>query len=164
LAANELVLVVEQIISELNRIFGKFPSIPGTWARVNYWKSRFFGAFDYAEGDEVYRLGQIVDRFHDYEPQTSNDNLRNHFWTLLLASIGLVDRYQWLQTAWALVCIGFLVAVAVYSTVGMYRNRRYSIRNVYYLPHWGMWVLLDDERYDKYLQRRRLTAPDKKAY
>jgi hypothetical protein len=122
------------------------------------------GAFDYAEGDEVYHLGQIVDPFMIMSHKHQTTIFGIIFWTLLLASIGLVDRYQWLQTAWALVCIGFLVAVAVYSTVGMYRNRRYSIRNVSYLPHWIMWVVLDDERYDKYLQRRRLTAPDKKAY
>jgi hypothetical protein len=86
------------------------------------------------------------------------------FWTLLLVSVGLVDRYQWLQAAWAFICIGFLVVAAVSSTVDMYRNRRYSNRNVCYLPRWMMWVVLDDEQYDKYLHRRRLTTPDKKAY
>jgi hypothetical protein len=86
------------------------------------------------------------------------------FWTLLLTSVGLVDRYQWLQAAWAFVCIGFGVVGAVSSTVDMYRNRRYSNRNVDCLPHWMMWVVLDDEQYNKYLQRRRFTAPDKKAY
>jgi hypothetical protein len=86
------------------------------------------------------------------------------FWTLLLASVGLVDRYQWLQAAWAFVCIGFLIVGAVSSTVGMYRDRRYSKGNGYYLPRWMIWVVLDDEQYDKYLQKRRLTAPDKKAY
>ena len=85
------------------------------------------------------------------------------FWTLLLASVGLVDRYQWLQPAWAVVCIGFLVVGAVSSTVDMYRNRRYS-NGRDCLPRWMMWVVLDDEQYDKYLQRRRLTTPDKKAY
>jgi hypothetical protein len=86
------------------------------------------------------------------------------FWTLLLASVGLADRYQWLQAAWAFVCIVFLVVGVVSSTVDMYRNRRYSNGNVYYLPRWMMWVVLDDEQYDKYLQRQRLTAPGKKAY
>jgi hypothetical protein len=85
------------------------------------------------------------------------------FWTLLLASVGLVDRYQWLQPVWAVVCIGFLVVGAVSSTVDMYRNRRYS-NGRDCLPRWMMWVVLDDEQYDKYLQRRRLTTPDKKAY
>jgi Na+/melibiose symporter-like transporter len=86
------------------------------------------------------------------------------FWTLLLASVGLVDRYQWLQAAWVFVCIGFLVVGAVSSTVEMYRTVVIRNRNVDCLPRWMMWVVLDDEQYDKYLHRRRLTAPDKKAY
>jgi hypothetical protein len=120
----------------------------------------------------VYHLGQIVDRFH-YSSSTVKLQIMSHkqrttifgivFWTLLLASVGLVDHYRWLQTAWVFVCIGFLVVGAVSSTVGMYRNRRYSNGNDPF-PHWMMWVVLDDEQYDKYLQRRRLTAPDKKAY
>jgi hypothetical protein len=82
------------------------------------------------------------------------------FWTLLLASVGLVDRYRWLQAAWVFVWIGFPVVAAVSSIVEMYRKRRYSNGYVYYLPRWVMWVVLDDEQYDKYLQRRRLTAPE----
>jgi hypothetical protein len=85
------------------------------------------------------------------------------FWTLLLASVGLVDRYQWLQPAWAVVCIGFLVVGAFSSTVAMFRNRRYwNGRDC--LPRWMMWVVLDDEQYDKYLKRRRLATPDKNAH
>ena len=76
------------------------------------------------------------------------------FWTLLLASIGLADRYPWLQTAWALVCFGFLAVAAVFSIVGMYKNRRFSNGDVYCFPRWMIWVVLDDERYEKYLQRR----------
>jgi hypothetical protein len=86
------------------------------------------------------------------------------FWTLLLASVGLVDRYQWLQAAWAFVCIGFLIVGAVSSTVGMYRNRRFSSGKGCSLPRWMMWVVLDDEQYDKYLKRQMLTAPDRRAY
>jgi hypothetical protein len=85
------------------------------------------------------------------------------FWTLLLASVGLVDRYQWLQPVWAVVCFGFLVVGAVSSTVAMFKNRRLS-NGRDCLPRWMMWVVLDDEQYDKYLQRRKLTTPDKKAY
>jgi hypothetical protein len=55
------------------------------------------------------------------------------FWTLLLASVGLVDRYQWLQPAWAVVCIGFLVVGAVSSTVDMYRNRVIRTEETAYL-------------------------------
>jgi hypothetical protein len=85
------------------------------------------------------------------------------FWTLLLASVGLVGHYEWLQPAWAIVCIGFLVVGAVSSTVAMFKNRRLS-NGRDCLPRWMMWVVLDDEQYDKYLQRRKLTTPDKKAY
>jgi hypothetical protein len=90
------------------------------------------------------------------------------FWTLLLASVGLVDRYRWLQTAWALVCIGFLAFAAVFSIVWSFTNRNTSKdvngpasspRGNYYLPRWMMWVVADDEQYDKYLQRRRLIPP-----
>jgi hypothetical protein len=62
------------------------------------------------------------------------------------------------------VWIAFPAVAAVFSIVEIYRNRRYSNGYVYYLPRWVMWVVLDDEQYDKYLQRRRLTAPDRKAY
>jgi hypothetical protein len=85
------------------------------------------------------------------------------FWTLLLASVGLVGHYEWLQPAWAIVCIGFLDVGAVSSTVAMFKNRRLS-NGRDCLPRWMMWVVLDDEQYDKYLQRRKLTTPDKKAY
>jgi hypothetical protein len=124
------------------------------------------------KADEVYHPGQIVDRFHDPRLLSKSQPMSHKqqttlfgivFWTLLLASVGLVGRYQWLQRAWAFVLIGFLVVGAVCSIVDMYRNRRYSDGNVYYLPHWMMWVVLDDEQYDKYLHRRRLTAPDKEA-
>jgi hypothetical protein len=81
------------------------------------------------------------------------------FWTLLLASVSLVVRYRWLQVAWAFVLIGFPVIAAVFSIVEMRRNRRYSNGSVYYLPRWVMWIVLDDRQYDKYLRRRRLTAP-----
>jgi hypothetical protein len=117
--------------------------------------------------------GQLVDPFH-YCSFTGKHQMVSHrqrttifgivFWTLLLASVGLADRYRWLQAAWAFACIGFLVVGAISTTVGMSRDRRYSNGNGYYLPRWMIWVVLDDEQYDRYLQKRGFTAPDKQAY
>jgi hypothetical protein len=86
------------------------------------------------------------------------------FWTLFLASIGLADRYRWLDAVWFCVGWSFAAVASVFAIVERLRNRNTSneyvggparsLQSSYYLPRWMMWVLLDDEQYAKYLQQR----------
>jgi hypothetical protein len=98
------------------------------------------------------------------------------FWVLFLGSIGLVlnDHWLWLQVAWLFLGWAFAAVASVFSIVGMFKNRNSSnyfsgpARSLwggnYYLPHWMMWVVADEEQYEKYLQRRRLTASDRNEH
>ena len=79
------------------------------------------------------------------------------FWTLFLASVGLGDHH-WLQAAWLFIYIGFPAIGVVFSIVEMCKNRPDSNLKGYYFRRWMMWVVADDEQYEKYLQRRGLTA------
>ena len=90
------------------------------------------------------------------------------FWILFLASIGFgfVIHNRWLDAVW--VCTGwsFAAVASVFAIIERLRNRNTSNEDVggparslqsnHYLPRWMMWVLLDDEQYAKYLQRRRV--------
>ena len=86
------------------------------------------------------------------------------FWILFLASIGLGDRFRWLDAIWLCAGWSFAAVASVFAVIERFRNRstsdRYcggparSLQSTYYLPRWMMWVVLDDERYIKYLQRR----------
>jgi hypothetical protein len=80
------------------------------------------------------------------------------FWLLFLTSIGLgfVTRYQWLDIAWSLAGYAFAAIASVFYVLELFRNRGASGE---YGPRWLMWVVLDDQRYAKYLQRRRVTEP-----
>lgn len=88
------------------------------------------------------------------------------FWTLFLASIGLADRYRWLDAMWFCVGWSFAAVASVLAIIERFRNRNTSaqygggparsLQSSYYLPRWMMWVVLDDEQYAKYVQRRRV--------
>jgi hypothetical protein len=88
------------------------------------------------------------------------------FWILFLASIGLADRYRWLDVVWLCVGWSFAAVASAFAIIERLRNRNTSnqyaggpvrsLQTSYYLPRWIMWVLLDDEQYTKYLQRRRV--------
>jgi hypothetical protein len=82
------------------------------------------------------------------------------FWVLFLTSIGLgfVTRYQWLDVAWVLAGYALAAIASVFFVLEFFRNRGTSGE---YRPRWLMWVLLDDQQYAKYLQRRRVTKPAK---
>jgi hypothetical protein len=88
------------------------------------------------------------------------------FWSLFLASIGLSDRYRWLDAVWFCVGWSFAAVASVFAIIERLRNPKTSneyggparsLQSNSYLPRWMMWVLLDDEQYAKYLQRRRFT-------
>jgi uncharacterized membrane protein len=91
------------------------------------------------------------------------------FWITFLASIGFgfFSRYRWLDVAWFLAVYSLAAIISVFSIVEMFKNRNTSneyagrparsLQSSHYLPRWMMWVLLDDEQYAKYLQRRRVT-------
>jgi hypothetical protein len=88
------------------------------------------------------------------------------FWMAFLASIGFgsFSRYRWLDIAWSLAVYSLAAIISVFSIVEMFKNRNTakkfvggparSLQSSHYLPRWMMWVLLDDEQYAKYLQRR----------
>ena len=88
------------------------------------------------------------------------------FWILFLASIGLADRYRWLDAVWFCVGWSFAAVASVFAIIERLRNRNTSnqyaggpvrsLQSSCYLPRWMMWVLLDDEQYAMYLQRRRI--------
>ena len=78
------------------------------------------------------------------------------FWLLFLTSIafGVFTRYQWLDIAWFLAVQVFVAIASVFFVLEFFRNRTTSGDH---RPRWLMWVLLDDQQYAKYLQRRRVT-------
>jgi hypothetical protein len=100
----------------------------------------------------------------DHSRQTSIFGI--FFWTLFLASIGLSDRYRWIDAVWFCVGWSFAAVASVFAIIGRFRNGSTSdlyiggparsLQSSCYLPRWMMWVLLDDEQYAKYLQRRRV--------
>jgi hypothetical protein len=83
------------------------------------------------------------------------------FWLLFLASIalGFSARYQWLDTAWFLVVHAFAAIASVFFVLEFFRNRSTSGDR---RPCWLMWVLLDDQQYAKYAQRRMATQKSAK--
>jgi hypothetical protein len=78
------------------------------------------------------------------------------FWLLFLTSIalGCLTRYQWLDLAWFLAVQAFAVIASIFFVLEFFRNRSTSGDH---RPRWLMWVVLDDQQYEKYLQRRRST-------
>jgi hypothetical protein len=83
------------------------------------------------------------------------------FWLLFLISIalGTFARYQWLDIAWLLAVHAFAAIASVFFVLEFFRNRSTSADH---RPRWLMWVLLDDQQYAKYLQRRRVTENNPK--
>jgi hypothetical protein len=45
------------------------------------------------------------------------------FWALFIVSLGLYDRYPWLDTVWYAAGMLFLLLVASYSVVRIFRHR-----------------------------------------
>jgi hypothetical protein len=83
------------------------------------------------------------------------------FWLLFLTSIGLgcFTRYQWLDLAWYVAVQAFAAIASVFFVLDFFRNRSTSGDH---RPRWLMWVLLDDQQYERYLQGRRTTEKSPK--
>jgi len=69
------------------------------------------------------------------------------FWVLFLASLGLAERYPWLDTVWYAVWMLFLLVVAVYAVVDIFRHRHDYGGFVGYrgVPRWVVRFFGDDE-------------------
>ena len=68
------------------------------------------------------------------------------FWTLFLVSIGLGERYRWIDTAWYAAAMVFLVVVSIFSVVQIFRNRDRAEGYVGYrgVPAWVVRLFGDD--------------------
>jgi len=71
------------------------------------------------------------------------------FWTLFIASIGLYERYPWLDTAWYAAGMLFLIFMAVYSVAQTFRHRHETSTISYKgIPRWLERFSLDEEDRD----------------
>jgi hypothetical protein len=79
------------------------------------------------------------------------------FWLLFLTSIalGCFTRYQWLDLGWYLAVHAFAAIASVFFVLEFFRN---CSTTGDCRPRWLMWVVLDDQQYERYLQRRRPTV------
>jgi hypothetical protein len=68
------------------------------------------------------------------------------FWTLFLVSIGLQRRYRWLDLVWNTTWMGFLILVAVWGVVDIFRNRHTTNGYIGYrgVPRWVVRLFGDD--------------------
>ena len=79
------------------------------------------------------------------------------FWVLFLISIGLTDRYRWLDAAWFIVMVLFGAVASILMIVEMARNRDGSGEYLYYkgVPRFMRSALMDDEQFAKDLEKRK---------
>jgi len=70
------------------------------------------------------------------------------FWALFLISIALGRRYPWLDTIWYAAWMLFLIIVAVYGVLEMFRNRHDTAQYVGYrgVPRWVVRFFGDDSK------------------
>jgi len=73
------------------------------------------------------------------------------FWILFVASIALVRRWPWIDTAWNALWLLLLIVAAVYSVREMLKRGGRSGEYFYSrgVPRCLWWIVLDDEEYDK---------------
>jgi hypothetical protein len=73
------------------------------------------------------------------------------FWILFVASVGLVRRYPWGDTAWSALWALLIIVAVVYSVGEMFRRGRRTGEYIYSrgVPRWLWWIVYDDESYDK---------------
>jgi hypothetical protein len=78
------------------------------------------------------------------------------FWAVLLVSLTLGERYQWIGTAWGLGCVAFLVITSVYSVLEIFEHHHASGEYIYHrgAPRWMRWLLQDEDDYAKDIERR----------
>ena len=69
------------------------------------------------------------------------------FWLLFLVSLALGKRYLWLDTVWYGAWMLFLVVIAVFSVVQIFRKRDEMSGYVGYrgVPRWVVRLFGDDE-------------------
>ena len=69
------------------------------------------------------------------------------FWGLFLGSIALGKRYPWIDTVWYAAWLGFLLLVAVYAIVQIFRHRGAADGYVGYrgVPSWVVRLFGDDD-------------------
>ena len=82
------------------------------------------------------------------------------FWTLFLVSLGLGERYPWLDTVWYAAWMVFLIIVAVYSVMEMFRHHHEAGGYVGYrgVPRWVATMFGDDVE-----QRRKSSSARKNS-
>ena len=85
------------------------------------------------------------------------------FWSLFLASIGFAQHYRWIKTAWVGIVWLFAAVGSVYSVIEMLQNRGTDGSYVYYrgVPKFMRWFVLDDEEYEKDIQRQKAAKENK---
>lgn len=67
------------------------------------------------------------------------------FWALFIVSIGLYERYPWLDTVWYFALLFFILFVAVYSVVHIHRHRHEATAIAYQgVPRWLERFFLDE--------------------
>jgi hypothetical protein len=79
------------------------------------------------------------------------------FWILFLASIALAGHYRWIKTAWVGVLLLFAAVCSIYSVLEMFRSGNVDGSYVYYrgVPRFMRWFVLDDEEYQKDIERQK---------
>jgi hypothetical protein len=87
------------------------------------------------------------------------------FWGLLLACIGLSDRYRWLDAAWALACFLLIAICSVLTIAEMIRNRGRPGEYVYCrgVPRCLRRFVLDDKQYAKNLEMQKMWDSKKRS-
>ena len=68
------------------------------------------------------------------------------FWVLLLASLGLANRYPWLDALWYGAWMLFLLVVSVFAVLQIFRNRDETGGFVGYrgVPRWVVTMFGDE--------------------
>jgi len=68
------------------------------------------------------------------------------FWALLLVSLGLYERYPWVDTVWYGAWMLFLLVIAVYAVVQIFSNRQEAGGYVGYrgVPRWVVTLFGDE--------------------
>src|SRR5262249_34245667 len=68
------------------------------------------------------------------------------FWALFLVSLALAGRYPWLDTVWYGVWMAFLLVVAGYAVIQIFRNRDRTDGFVGYrgVPRWVVTIFGDE--------------------
>ena len=69
------------------------------------------------------------------------------FWVLFLVSVALANGYSWIDTVWYATWMAFLLFVAIYAVVQIFRHRHDTDGFVGYrgVPRWVVRFFGDDQ-------------------